>query len=153
MTEIAISATSWPNSGPAILAFVRRGRADVSAAEGNRRRRKSAVPDGAGGRQVAVDVHQPAGAATRRQRSHRRGTGHQSPVCTRPRFRQQGQHRDRARLLHVHEEYRVIPSLSLAPAITGRYDPTLPQTTVEEPTPRTTERSIDGSAAPDGLPS
>ena len=34
----------------------------------------------------------------------------------------------------------VIPSLSLAPAITGRYDPTLPGTTVEEPTPRTTER-------------
>ena len=36
----------------------------------------------------------------------------------------------------------VVPSLSLAPAITGRYDPTLPGTTVEEPTPRTTERSI-----------
>ena len=39
------------------------------------------------------------------------------------------------------------------PAITGRYDPTLPGTTVEEPTPRTTERSTAGSAAPDGLPS
>ena len=47
----------------------------------------------------------------------------------------------------------VVPSLSLAPAITGQYDPTLPGTTVEEPTPRTTERSIAGSAAPDGLPS
>ena len=44
-------------------------------------------------------------------------------------------------------------SLSLGPAITGRYDPTLPGTTVEEPTPRTTERSTTGSAAPDGLPS
>ncbi len=47
----------------------------------------------------------------------------------------------------------VVPSLSLAPAITDRYDPTLPGTTVEEPTPRITERSIAGSAAPDGLPS
>ena len=47
----------------------------------------------------------------------------------------------------------VVPSLSLAPSITGRCDPTLPRTTVEEPTPRITERSIAGSAAPDGLPS
>ena len=39
----------------------------------------------------------------------------------------------------------VASSLSLAPAITGRYDPTLPETTVEEPTPRTTERSTAGS--------
>ena len=29
----------------------------------------------------------------------------------------------------------------------------LPGTTIEEPTPRITERSIAGSAAPDGLPS
>ena len=47
----------------------------------------------------------------------------------------------------------VVPSLSLAPAITGRYDPTLPRTTVEEPTPRTTERSTTARAAPDDLPS
>ena len=42
-------------------------------------------------------------------------------------------------------------SLSLAPAITGRYDPTLPETTVEEPTPRITERSTAGSGAPADL--
>ena len=47
----------------------------------------------------------------------------------------------------------VVPSLSLAPAITGRYDPTLLGTTVEEPTPRITERSTAVRAAPDGLPS
>ena len=41
--------------------------------------------------------------------------------------------------------------LSSAPAITGRYDPPLPQTTVEEPTPRITERSSTGSAVPNGL--
>ena len=45
------------------------------------------------------------------------------------------------------------PSLSLAPAITGRCDPALPRTTVEEPTPRTAERSIAARAVPDGLPS
>ncbi len=39
-------------------------------------------------------------------------------------------------------------SLSLAPAITGRYDPTLPETPVWEPTPRITERSTAGSGAP-----
>ena len=41
--------------------------------------------------------------------------------------------------------------LSLAPAITGRYDPPLPQTTVAKPTPRITERSSTGSAVPNGL--
>ena len=45
-------------------------------------------------------------------------------------------------LEHSLNETVVVLSLSLAPAITARYDPTFPGTTVEEPAPQPTEGSI-----------